>query len=115
MLLRYNTTASTTTSNSNKSQLMLLAVSFYHHLTTPLTFVAVSDGKEIYIVVFIVEEEQADPRVNAVDRYDEKYPDDRSLLRRIRVPLQMLIYLKQKRDDHVNIYHHITQFYSHYN
>lgn len=62
-----------------------------------LTFITVPHGEEINIITFFVEEEQADPRIEGVDRDDEQNPDDPSLLRRVRVPSQVFIYLQKKK------------------
>lgn len=60
------------------------------------TFVAIPDCKEIHVVVFVVEEQQTDPRVERVNGHYEQYSDYPSLLRRVRVPPEMIIYLKNE-------------------
>lgn len=58
------------------------------------TFIAISDGKEVDIVRISVKEEQWDPAVAAVDRHDEQDTHDPTLLRRVRVPAQVLVNLQ---------------------
>lgn len=60
-----------------------------------LTFITISNGKEINVVALFVKPEEAQPWVNRVYGHDEQYPNDPSLFRRIRVPTKMVIYLKQ--------------------
>jgi len=71
------------------------------------TFIAVADRKEIHVVVFVVEKQQADPRVKRVNRHDEQYPDDPSLFRRVRVPSEVVVYLKTQSKKKMTT----TQFY----
>ena len=50
-----------------------------------LTFVAVTNCVEVDVVVVVIEEQQAEPRVERVDRDDEEDTHDPALLVRTRV------------------------------
>lgn len=45
-----------------------------------LTFVAVTDGIEVDVILVVADEEQAEPRVKGVDGNDEEDADDVALL-----------------------------------
>lgn len=61
---------------------------------TTLTFITISDGEEVDVIRVAVEEKQRDPAVAAVDGHDEQDAHDPSLLRRVRVPAQVLVNLQ---------------------
>lgn len=60
------------------------------------TFVAIPNRKKVHVIVLIVKEQQADPRVKRVYGYDEQYSNDPSLFGWIRVPSKVVVYLKMK-------------------
>lgn len=45
-----------------------------------LTFIAVPDGVKVHIVLIIGEKEEAEPRIEGIDRNNEEDPHDVSLL-----------------------------------
>lgn len=47
-----------------------------------LTLIAVPDGVKVHVVLVVGEEEEAEPRVEGVDRNDEEDPYDVALLPR---------------------------------
>ncbi len=64
------------------------------------TFIAIANGIEVDVDV-VREEEQTEPRVERVDRYDEENAHDPTLLRRTGIPTQMLVDLQfpNREDD----------------
>lgn len=62
------------------------------HIT--ITFIAIPNGEEIYVIGVAVEEKQRNPAVAAVYGHDEQDAYDPSLLRGVRVPAQVLVYLQ---------------------
>ena len=68
-----------------------------------LTFVAVPDGVAVDVEVLVVEEEEAQPRLERVDRHDEQDAHDPPLLGRVRVVSEVLVDLKIKDPNTSNI------------
>ena len=65
-----------------------------------LTFITVPDGVAVDVEVLVVEEEQAQPRLEGVDRHDEQDAHDPPLLGRVRVVSEVLVDLR--KEDLVN-------------
>ncbi len=59
-----------------------------------LTFVAVADGVEVNVILLVGEEQQAEPRVEGVDRHEEEDANDVPLLVRSVIVAQVHVDLR---------------------
>lgn len=60
------------------------------------TFITVSNGVEIDIILVVADEQEAEPWVKGKHRYNEQYADNVSLLIRDRVGPKVCVDLEQK-------------------
>lgn len=72
-----------------------------------LTFIAVTDGVEVNVILLISEEQQTEPRVKGVDRHEEEDANDVPLLIRSVVVAQVHVDLKHRQDNTIQIFSYL--------
>lgn len=77
-----------------------LVLSAQSTLLCPLTFVAVSNGVKVHIVLLVGKEEKAEPGVKGIDRDNEENPHDMPLLIWGAVVTQVHVDLREQRGKH---------------
>lgn len=63
-----------------------------------LTLITVPDGVKVHVVLVVGEEQEAEPRVEGVDRNDEEYPNNVALLPRRGVESEVHVDLGQRHN-----------------